>query len=389
MLKLKRQLQLCFSKQTKRLEMHSIRALKEFATETARPDPALVEMKSSANAREFSRSEEKEKVVLSSDRKAREPDGKADGNSDATGYVFGSFSCLVNRPNTPAQFRHVDAHAYERQYTMAIGGSGSRPTVSCVVVDPMRTPNDVMKVWTELVRDSCASSKNSHGSAARSSLCGLDDESTLQHVAASILETMKENDQIVDWIANYGKVLARPCRTVDVTELEWEPGTVVSLHGGNVHYGPSNEDFRSILFFTASPSGSAPYDVDLQFAGPTLAATIAFQLWDHHVAATQCSLHHAEFLERVLHRCVLEDPSCTDFEAYLSPAIPTDHPIRLAMRRAHEKKEKAVVSRSATSSVALSRSIPGPPPCPSTADPTKGPTGEEDANPAKKKVRVA
>jgi hypothetical protein len=342
-----------------RLELQSIHALKGFAAETARHDPALVEMKSGTCAGEKAKMEAKDGVspsseaIPSNEGMASAPGQGTDGKENGCGeYAFGSFSCLVSRAKTPAQFRHVDAHSYERQYSMAIGGNGSRPTVSCVVVDPMEAPEDVIKVWTDVVRDSWAAApKISCNGAAGSGLGdeadgggegtggpGLDDELVLQQVAASILKAMKENERVVEWIAHYGKVLGRPSRTVDVADLEWEPGTVVSLHGGNVHYGPSNESFRSILFFTASPAGSAPYDVDLQFAGPTLAAAIAFQLWERGEARDR--RHFWEFLERVLLMCVLEDPSPIDFETYVSPAIRPDHPIRLAMQRAQASKEQ-------------------------------------------------
>jgi hypothetical protein len=269
--------------------------------------------------------------------------------------AFKNFSCLVSRPNTSAQFRHVDAHAYERQYAMAITGNGSQHTVSSIVVDPMDTPEDLIKVWTDLVRDcsklrglrtspasdtstTAASSGMDDTEAGAGSICpDLEDESTLRDVAGSILRAMREVPHVPGWIENYGKVLGRPSRTVDVAG-GWEPGTVVSLHGGNVHYGPACPSFRSVLFFTASPRGAPPYDVDTQFTGPTLAGTIAFAVWSRIAEQEHC----AEFLRRVLHMTVLEDPCPIDFAPYMSSVIPEDHPVRQAMRLAQVAKEEKV-----------------------------------------------
>jgi hypothetical protein len=324
-LRLKKQAGLCFPKRVGKVEDQSIQALTVFARRTAEQDPSLAEIKKFAVA---SQSEDEDGTSPADVGETAASDSKnSKSDTDTDGVVFGSYSCLVSRAGTPAQFRHVDAHLYERQYTMAISGNGSRPTVTHIVVDDLETPEQVIQLWIELVREYPKVFPKFDGSANV-----LADDAIIDEAAASILAMMKSSRWIPEWIANYGKVLGRPSRTVEICGA-WSPGTVLSVPGGNVHNAPPSDDFRGILFFTSSPAGRETYDVDLQFSGPTLAASLLLDLWGRSNSKT-----HDEFLRRVLYVSVLEDPAPVDFTAYLNEDVLPNNPVRQIMVEAHEHK---------------------------------------------------
>jgi hypothetical protein len=267
--------------------------------------------------------------------------GDADTHLDEGGVDFGNFSLLASRPKTPSQFRHVDAYSYETQFVMALQPN-TEATATFVVPDPLETPEDVVRLWTELAAAYAAPQIVAPTSkrARRQSRCPVDSSS----VASSLLNVMNQDKTIRFWIRHYGKVLCRPHRMIrlDVaTPANWDVGSVLCVPGGVVHGAPRNGKFRAVLFFTGTPlAGTYQYRANDQFTGPTLTATIAHRVWDR--VDDLCR----DFLTSVLRQCVEEEP-CTsvDFASYLKEEIGSCHEVGEILRSAQETKRERGRSR--------------------------------------------
>lgn len=268
-------------------------------------------------------------------------DDDAESQPSGANIEFGNFSLLASRPKTPSQFRHVDAFSYETQYVMALQPN-TEATVTYVVPDPLETPEDVVRLWTELSAAFAASQRVSPTSQRprRQSRSGFD--SNL--ISSRLLDVMNQDETIQLWIRHYGKVLCRPHRMIrlDVaTPANWNVGSVLCVPGGVVHGAPRNGKFRAVLFFTGTPlAGTYQYHANDQFTGPTLTATIAHRVWDR--VDDSCR----EFLRSVLHKSVEEEP-CTsvDFASYLKEEIGSCHEIGEILRNAQEAKMERLRSR--------------------------------------------
>jgi hypothetical protein len=272
----------------------------------------------------------------------RTTNGDADTPLDEGGVDFGNFSLLASRPKTPSQFRHVDAYSYEAQFVMALQPN-TEATATFVVPDPLDTPEDVVRLWTELAAADAASQIVTPTSKRprRQSRSPVDSCA----IASSLLNVMNQDKTIRFWIRHYGKVLCRPHRMIrlDVaTPANWHVGSVLCVPGGVVHGAPRNGRFRAVLFFTGTPvAGTYQYRANDQFTGPTLAATIAHRVWDR--VDDPCR----DFLTSVLRQCVEEEP-CTsvDFASYLKEEIGSCHEVGEILRSAQEAKRERGRSRS-------------------------------------------
>lgn len=267
--------------------------------------------------------------------------GEADSRLGGGGVEFGNFSLLASRPKSPPQFRHVDAYSYETQFVMALQ-SNTEATATYVVPDRLETPEDVVRLWTELAAAYKASQLVTPSSQRprRQSRSRID--SNL--MANNLLQVMNLDQTIQFWIRHYGKVLCRPHRMIRVdvaAPSNWDAGSVLCVPGGVVHGAPRNGKFRAVLFFTGTPlEGKYQYRANDQFTGPTLTATIAHRVWDH--VDDSCR----DFLRSVLLQSVEEEP-CTsaDFASYLKEEIGSCHEIGELLRSAQEAKMERLKSR--------------------------------------------
>jgi hypothetical protein len=158
---------------------------------------------------------------------------------------------------------------------------------------------------------------------------------------------MKADETIVFWIRHFGRVLCRPHRMVETRIAcerdpshpagSWGAGSVLCLPGGAVHGAPRSPGFRAVLFLTATPAGRPRYRASDQFAGPTLAASVAHRVWDREGIGER----ERRFLEAALRRCVAEDPSdsSVDFASYLDEEIGARHEIGEVLRDAQDAKQ--------------------------------------------------
>ena len=86
------------------------------------------------------------------------------------------------------------------------------------------------------------------------------------------------NDPLIpDLLSEYGVVFSvnpRSRGTVETQRLR--TGSLLRLP---VHAGPAWDGFRAVLFFTASPTARAPYDLDVQYSASFLLCFLLVQLW--------------------------------------------------------------------------------------------------------------
>jgi hypothetical protein len=344
----------------KLIARQSIESIKALAIRTVQQDPHIWTRRISG--------EEK------ADENLDDPDGVGGGDGR---YWFGNFSLLASRAKTAAQFRHVDAFRYELQMVMALQPR-STPTATYIVPDRLESPEDAMMLWREMVTDPHSHSPSSPAHNATVSITAAENGATvdqkrprrrrcrrsrrrrdqqsdeefmnvMEEVSDHLLQAMKEDEVIVCWLHHFGKVLCRPHRMIESriacdgvdsssnASKEWGPGCVLCVPGGTVHGAPRSSRFRAVLFFTVTPAGKSRYRPSDQFTGPTLAASIAHQLWDRKGIGEL----ERQFLAAVLKGYVLDDPSdpSVDFASYLDEEIGSHHEVGEILRDAQDAKQ--------------------------------------------------
>ena len=89
------------------------------------------------------------------------------------------------------------------------------------------------------------------------------------------------NDPLIpDLLSAYGVVFSvNPRSRGTVEQQRLRTGSLLRLPESVVHAGPAWDGFRAVLFFTASPTATAPYDPDVQYSASLLLCFLLVQLW--------------------------------------------------------------------------------------------------------------
>ena len=100
----------------------------------------------------------------------------------------------------------------------------------------------------------------------------------------NLAEKLSDIEDVQKLLDGYGPLLSSKLRKANKDTKTAKPpiGTVLCLPGRVPHCGPEvqlAQSFRAVLFFTATPVGSAEYDVDVQYCRTTLVSDIILHSW--------------------------------------------------------------------------------------------------------------
>jgi len=103
----------------------------------------------------------------------------------------------------------------------------------------------------------------------------------MPHNLAGKLSAIEDVQKLLD---GYGPLLSTKLKKAnkDGQSAKLPIGTVLCLPGRVPHCGPEvqwAQSFRAVLFFTATPVGSAEYNVDVQYCRTTLVSDIILHSW--------------------------------------------------------------------------------------------------------------
>jgi hypothetical protein len=166
-----------------------------------------------------------------------------------SGYEFQNFGLIFSFGNVEGQDVHIDLKDCTHFQFGMICSQGSHGTSEYRPIEPvMDGIANLNKVWSDV-------------------------PPTLHH-------KLMANLAVQALLESYGCLLSDQ-EQVNSDSNVLPTGALLSLPGGVPHAAPgvSNGKFRSVLFFTGTPIGGTPYDVDVQFSKTTLVSDLLLLTW--------------------------------------------------------------------------------------------------------------
>jgi hypothetical protein len=203
-------------------------------------------------------------------------------------FHFGTFAIIAAFGVSDHQAPHIDMPSPLVQIGVSMT-AGCDSTAYSISQNPINTPDDLRSIFLSMAKEA-------------------NDQDTptcpIRHVVDDVIARMHQSKFILELLNEYGDVLKSVknkefYQTMNRTS-DLAIGSISMLEGGILHAGAASDKTRMILFGSAHPPESTPYNPDVQYT----AAKFVFFLASLLLQSKKIEFDSIHFLLRLLAQCV-------------------------------------------------------------------------------------